>query len=83
MLSNVRVSNISISNHCPVICTWSCKQPKNMTNGHTTVHYCCFKHYDQDAFLWDLSLVPVANVFSFWDPKSSADSLVRSVSSCY
>ena len=68
MLSNVRVSDISISDHCPVICTWSCKHPKNMTRGHTTVHCRRFKHFDHDAFLWDLSLAPFANVFSFSDP---------------
>ena len=39
MLSKVRVSDISVSDHCPVICTWPCKQPQNMTKGHTTVQY--------------------------------------------
>ena len=71
MLSKVRVSDISVSDHCPVICTWSCKQPQNMTKGHTTVQYRCFKHFDQDAFLWDLSLAPFANVFSFSDPNQA------------
>ena len=71
MLSKVRVSDISVSDHCPVICTWSCKQPKNMTKGQTTVQYHCFKHFDQDAFLWDLSLAPFANVFSFSDPNQA------------
>ena len=69
MLSNV--SNISISDHCPLICTWSCKQPQNMTKGHATVQYRCFKHFDQDAFLWDLSLALFANVFSFSDPNQA------------
>ena len=71
MLSKVRVSDISVSDHCPVICTWSCKQPKNMPKGHTTVQYRCFKHFDQDAFLWDLSLAPFVNVFSFSDPNQA------------
>ena len=71
MLSKVRVSDISVSDHCPVICTWSCKQPKNMTKGHITVQYRCFKHFDRDAFLWDLSLAPFANVFSFSDPNQA------------
>ena len=71
MLSNVRISHISVSDHCPVICTWSCKQPQNITKGHTTVQYRCFKHFDQDVFLWNLSLAPFANVFSFSDPNQA------------
>ena len=42
-----------------------------MTKGHTTVQYRCFKHFDQDAFLWDLSLAPFVNVFSFSDPNQA------------
>ena len=71
MLSKVRVSDMSVSDHCPVICTRSCKQPKNMTKGHTTVQYRCLKHFEQDAFLWDLSLAPFVNVFSFSGPNQA------------
>ena len=45
--------------------------PKNMTKGHITVQYRCFKHFDQDAFLWDLSLAPFSGVFSFSDPNQA------------
>ena len=55
MVSNVHFSDIWISDHCPVICTWSCKLPKKLAKGQTTVQYRSFKHFNQDDFFLLLS----------------------------
>ena len=74
MVSNVHVSDIWISDHCPVICTWSCKLPKKLAKGQTTVQYRSFKHFNQDdfflfsLFLRDLSSAPFAAVLEVSDP---------------
>ena len=37
MVSKVQVSDICISDHCPVVCTWSCKTARKLAKGHTTI----------------------------------------------
>lgn len=68
MISNVRVLDSSISDHCPIVCTWSYKVPKNRTKGHTTVQYRSFKDFNERAFLRDLSFAPFTNVCNYLDP---------------
>ena len=68
MVSNVHVSDTCISDHCPVICTWSCKLPKKRSKGHTTAQYRSFKHLNQDDFLKGLSSTPFAAVLEVSDP---------------
>lgn len=48
-------SDICLSDHKPVICTWSAKRPKPEPKGHTYVRYRCFKHFDKDVFCDDLA----------------------------
>ncbi|WP_419598339.1 reverse transcriptase domain-containing protein [Thiolapillus sp.] len=71
MVSDVHVSDICISDHCPIICTWSCKLPKRLAKGHTTIQYRTFKHFNQDDFLRDLSSAPFANVLEVSDPSTA------------
>ena len=71
MVSNVHVSDIGISDHCPVICTWSCKLSKKLSKGHTTAQYRSFKHLNQDDFLKGLSSTPFAAVLEVSDPTTT------------
>ena len=71
MVSNVHVSNICVSDHCPVISTWSCKLPKKLAKGQTTVQYRSFKHFNQDDFLRDVSSAPFAAVLEVSDPTTA------------
>ena len=65
---NITISNKSISDHCPIICTWSCKLPKQPNKGHTTIQYRSFKNFNKTLFLQDLSQSPFFEVFNFSDP---------------
>ena len=60
-----------MSDHCPVICTWSCKPPKKLAKGHTSVQYRSFKHFNNDDFLRNLSSAPFAAVFGAADPTTA------------
>ena len=71
MVSKVQVSDICISDHCPVVCTWSCKTTRKLAKGHTTVQYRSFKHFNQGDFLQDLNSAPFAAVFSVSDPSKA------------
>ena len=68
MVSKVQVSDICISDHCPVVCTWSCKTTRKLAKGHTTIQYRSFKHFNQGDFLQELNSAPFAAVFSVSDP---------------
>ena len=68
MLSKVQVSDICISDHCPVVCTWSCKTTRKLAKSHTTIQYRSFKHFNQGDFLQELDSAPFAAVFSLSDP---------------
>ena len=67
MVSNAHVSDICMSDHCPIICAWSCKPPKKLAKGHTCVHYRSFKYFNNDEFLRDLSFAPFVTVFGAAD----------------
>ena len=71
VVSNVHVSDICISDHCPVISTWSCKLPKKLAKGHTTVEYRPFEHFNKDDFLRNLSSAPFAAVLEVSDPTTA------------
>ena len=60
-----------MSDHCPIICAWSCKPPKKLAKGHTSVQYRSFKHFNNDDFLRDLSFAPFAAVFGAADPTTA------------
>ena len=64
------VSNTLVSDHCPIICTWSCK-PRKLAKGHTAVQYRSFKHSNNGDFLKALSCAPAAAVFWAADPTTA------------
>ena len=41
-----RVSDTSVTDRCPIACTWSCKSPGHSGEGSTTVRHRCVKHFD-------------------------------------
>ena len=70
-ISGVSLSDVSISDHSPIICSWSCKSPKTIKECHTTIQYRCFKHFDKDRFLFDVSLVNFSTVYNCTDPNEA------------
>ncbi|MGB5437968.1 MAG: endonuclease/exonuclease/phosphatase family protein, partial [Maribacter sp.] len=65
IVSNVYVSNSSISDHRPIFCSVSMCLPKSGPKGHTTIAYRSFKNFDESAFFRDLSEAPFHSVFHF------------------
>jgi hypothetical protein len=66
-ISNIRLSDVSISDHCPIVCTWSCKVAKIAKSTHTTIEYRSFKRFNKDHFLYDLSSVNFSDVYNCSD----------------
>ena len=56
-VNDIYVPSIGISDHFPVLCTWSIKLPRRAPKGHTTIRYRTFKQFDKNAFLFDLCSV--------------------------
>lgn len=50
-VSYIKLSDVSLSDHCPVVCTSTFKATKRKNNGHTTIHYRCCKNFDSNYFL--------------------------------
>ena len=50
MVSDVTVVDSGISDHCPIMCTWLSKTPKQRKNSHTTIQFRSFKHFNQNLF---------------------------------
>ena len=68
---NPRLSTISLSDHSPVMCTWSCKLPKVKGKGHTTIEYRSFKNFDKDSFLMDLHVADFSQIYQCDDPNNA------------
>ena len=47
-------SDICVSDHKPIICTWSCKLTHSKNKGHKYMWYRCTKKFNEDAFCDDL-----------------------------
>ena len=73
IFTNVEVPDKSISDHYPTICTWKSKPPKPLKNGHTTVVYRVFKHFDKEAFFHDMNMAPFNDVLNASDPGKALD----------
>ena len=67
-VSNVKVVESGISDHSVIFCHWSIKLPKQNPRGHTTITFRSFKNFNETNFLFDLSLLPFANVCDHSDP---------------
>lgn len=68
-VKTVSVSNLSISDHYPIMCKWSMKIPKTKKKHHVNITYRSFKTFSQTAFLSDLSKTPFDNVLHTNDPE--------------
>lgn len=63
-ISNVLLSDVSISDHCPIICTWSCKVPKSVKANHTITEYRSFKRFNTDKYFYELSLANFDDIYN-------------------
>ena len=71
LVHSISVPSIAISDHFPVLCTWSIKLPRRPPQGHTTAQYRTFKRFNKDAFPFDLSCAPVCDVYKFNNPDNA------------
>ena len=67
-VSTVKVVESGISDYSAIFCHWSIKLPKHNPRGHTTITFRSFKNFNETKFLFDLSLLPFANVCDHSDP---------------
>ena len=67
------VPNSNISNHYPVCLTWIKKGAKIHKIGHKTIKYRYFPHFNEQLFLNDLSLSPLAIVYNITEPTEALD----------
>ena len=51
LVHSISVPNIAISDHFPVLCTWSIKLPRRPPKGHITIQYRTFKRFSKNAFI--------------------------------
>ena len=65
MVSDVMVVDSGISDHCPIMCTWLSKTPKQKKNSHTSIQFRSFKHFNQTLFLHDLHQADFNMVYDF------------------
>ena len=70
-VSNVSVLPLAISDHYPVICTWSCKLNKHTQDHHKYITYRNIKKINLDAFYSDLSQTPFHEVHNHTNPDSA------------
>jgi hypothetical protein len=71
-VSNIQVIQSGMSDHCPIVCTWSCKTPK--TKGeHNFIQYRSTKHFNSTAFLFDLSQVNFNDVYQYDSPDNALE----------
>jgi hypothetical protein len=68
---NVRLSDVSVSDHSATMCTWLCKSLKTKKASHTTIVYRCFKKFDQNKFLSDLNCADFSAVYSCSTPNDA------------
>ena len=66
-VSKVKVVESGISDHNAIFCHWSIKLPKQNPR-HTTITFRSFKNFNETNCLFDLSLLPFANVCDHSDP---------------
>ena len=68
-VSRIDVPATGISDHYPVCCTITCKHtPSSNCAKHSSIIYRCFKHFNEQAFLMDLSLLSFDSLYNFNEP---------------
>ena len=75
MVSGVAVDDVCISDHCPITCTLLSKIPKSKHKGHKVIQFRSFKHFDQNAFLYDLHRTDFTCVYNCNDANDALNSL--------
>ena len=70
-ISNINVSDVSLSYHCPVLCTWLYRHKNDLKANHLEQEYRSYKHFNKDRFLYDLSLANFASVCICSDPNDA------------
>ena len=70
-VSDVRIVESGISDHCTIFCHWSTQLPKPNPRGHTTVTFRYFKHFNKTILLFDLSQQPFRNMYNHYDPEEA------------
>ena len=79
IVSSVDVPAIGISDHYSVCCTVSCKDtPLLNKTKHSSIVYRCFKHFNEQSFLLDLSLIPFNYVYNIDDPDLAFSYFIKS-----
>jgi hypothetical protein len=63
LISNAHLSGIHLSDHSPIICSWTSKIPAPPSKGHTAILYRSMKRFDQLLFLRDLSTASFSPVY--------------------
>ena len=63
--------NLSISDHGVISCERYVKRQKQKPNIHSEITFRSFKHFNTNAFLIDLSMVPFDHVYCHTDPNEA------------
>ena len=69
--TDVSVSDLSISDHCPISCTKSVKLSKCKLKTHSLISFRSFKHFNKTAFCADLNCAPFISVLNYIDPEEA------------
>ena len=69
--TDVSVSDLSISDHCPISCTKFVKLSKCKLKTHSLISFRSFKHFNKTAFCADLNCAPFISVLNYTDPEEA------------
>ena len=72
-------SDITLSDHKPIICKWSFKLPQPTPKGHTYISYRNFKKFNLNSYLNELSTLDFKNTFSCSDANEAAQHFITSL----
>ena len=67
LICETSVSDVSISDHSPVMCSLPDKMSKSRSEGHTTIQFRSFKNFNMNEFLHDLHITPFDKILQCTD----------------
>ena len=73
------ISDITLSDHKPIICKWTFKLPKPIPKGHTYISYRNFKRFNLNSYLNELSTLDFKNTFNCSDANEAAQHFITSL----
>ena len=76
-ITDIKVIHTGISGHYAICCSCLTKITKQTSKGHTCIKYRCYKKYDTNAFLGDMSLLPFNQIYNINDPNAALDLLCK------